>query len=196
MMMSGGLQIKADDWVCHQNNIPLNAVEVTATLNIPDRSSSLKHLITTLHHSGPSHNISGIQSYSFLAKRYIYRVGSNNYPIQDVTMLPDTSNFVEPFSELQKCFNTGLWSTNAKTYANATSFGTNTYTQEGCFAMAYDFENYSASDNFSGLDLSTLGLPCTLSVTLTPAVAVNVNTFAHFDCVYTIDANGIISKTF
>jgi hypothetical protein len=194
MMSGGGLQIKADDWVCHQNNIPANTA--SATLTIPDRSSSLKHLITTLHHSAPAHNVSGIQSYSWGVSRYIYKVGSNNYPIQDVVMDNGTQNYVEPFIELQKCFNTGLWSTNAKTYANSISFDSNIYTQEGCFAMAYDFENYSASDNFSGLDLSTLGLPCTINFTLTAvATSINVNTFAHFDCVYTIDANGIISKT-
>ena len=199
MMMSSGLQIKTDDWTTYQNNIPGSTAQTTHTLSIGDRSSSLKHLITTFHHGAPTNAISGLQSYKFQTTQYQYRVGSNLYPIQPVVV--GARSLCEPFTELMKCFNTGLYSLNTQTSLTVSSFNNDhTFSDAACFACAYDFENYPESDAFSGLDLSTLGLPVTFTVTLTAAnssptaVSINVNTFAHYDVVYTLDPTGLLSR--
>ena len=191
MLLTSGLQIKTNDFTCHVNNIPNGAA--SASLTIPDRSSSLKSLITLLQHSGATYNISGIQSYKFDVTQYNYRVGSNLYPIQPVSC--SDSNLTQVFNECLKCFNSGLYSLNTHTNMSFTTFSNDTtYTKFGGFSMAYDFENYSSSENFSGLELSTLGLPVTLQASFTAPVALNVNTFANYDCVYTITPDGLINK--
>jgi len=193
MMAQGGLKIKTFDYQTHLNSIANG--QGNAVLTIPDRSSSLKSLITTLHRSTGDFNISTVQGYKFNVSQFSYRVGGTQYPITPI-QVSDT-NLVEYFSEIQKCLNSGLWNMSGRTFADyASAVNNTTYTDFGSFAMAYDFENYNQTDAFSGLNLSTLGLPVSLSITFstnTPA-ALNAVTFANKDVVYVITPDGVISK--
>lgn len=193
MMAQGGLKIKTYDWQSHLNSIPSSAGN--AVLTIPDRSSSLKALMTTLHRTTGDYNISTVQGYKFNVSQYAYRVGGTQYPITPV-QVSDT-NLVEYFSEVQKCLNSGLWNMSGRTFADYPSAVNNTtYTDFGSFAMCYDFENYNQTDAFSGLNVATLGLPINLSITFGTATPATLNavTFANKDVVYVITPDGVISK--
>jgi hypothetical protein len=193
MMAQGGLKIKTFDYQTHLNSIANG--QGNAVITIPDRSSSLKSLITTLHRSTGDYNISTVQGYKFNVSQFAYRVGGTQYPITPITV--SDTNLVEYFSEIQKCLNSGLWNMSGRTFADyASAVNNTTYTDFGSFGMAYDFENYNQTDAFSGLNLSTLGLPVNLTMTFstnTPA-ALNAVTFANKDVVYVITPDGVISK--
>jgi len=193
MMAQGGLKIKTFDWQSHLNSIPSGASN--AVLTVPDRSSSLKSLMTTLHRTTGAYNVSTVQSYKFDVSQFSYKVGGTQYPITPI-QVSDT-NLVEYFSEVQKCLNSGLWNMAGRTFADYNSAVNNTTaTDFGSFAMAYDFENYNQTDAFSGLNLSTLGLPVNLTITFsttTPNI-LNAVTFANKDVVYVITPDGVISK--
>lgn len=198
LQLTQGLKIKSYDWSLYQNTI----TAANSNFNIPARNMSLKSLVMLLTHPSPSAVISGIQSYRSNVTAYSVRIGSVQYPIQDIAVdnSAQSKNLCEAFSEVMKCYNSGgLWNVLGSTAIFQPHFNNQaTYTKVGSFAMGVSFENYGESDLFSGLDTATLSLPVNFKITMSAAPAVNLNAlcYSNFDVVYTILPNGQVQVEF
>lgn len=198
LQLTQGLKIKSFDWSLYQNTI----TSANSNFNIPARNMSLKSLVMLLTHPSPTAVISGIQSYRSNTTAYSVRIGSIQYPIQDIVVdnTASSKNLCEAFSELMKCYNSGgLYNVLGSTAVFQPHFNNQaTYTKAGSFAMGISFENYGESDLFSGLDTATLSLPINFKITMsaTPAVNLNALCYSNFDVVYTILPNGMVQVDF
>lgn len=198
LQLTQGLKIKSYDWSLYQNTI----TAANSNFNIPARNMSLKSLVMLLTHPTPTATVSGIQSYRSNTTAYSVRIGSVQYPIQDITVDNNafSKNLTEVFSEVMKCYNSGgLYNVLGSTAIYQPHFNNqDTYAKIGSFAMAVSLENYGESDLFSGLDTATLSLPINFKITMSAAPAVNLNAlcYSNFDVVYTILPNGQVQVEF
>lgn len=191
-MMSSGIEFHGTTYSAHINS--LAATATSGSINIPERCSSLKGLITVVR---PSDNTATTKS---LQCRYphttggadfswYYRVGSENLPQVAV------GSSAESFLEFQKAYN-HLFSLNQSTYANVLRWTSawDASTDAGCFSMTVSTESFSHTDSMeSGLDTASGAVPISLqlnSINLT-GHACEVITYAYKDIIWSFDASGM-----
>jgi len=202
MMMSQGLSIPFQDYFSHMGS--LTASLGTQTINIPERSQALKALFTLFRPQTGSGNVSYLQSHKYRLNTYYYRIGSDLYPVQQVTMSDSNggfaSNVVEPYMELQKCY-ANLFNLGNKTTVDYFNFAndvkpTNLATNVvGSFAVSADLESFSSASggmDSLGINTSALALPVTLFLGFsgTDQGAVNATTYAFRDVVARLNPDG------
>lgn len=198
LQLTQGLKIKSYDWSLHQNFLASGSNG--AVFNIPARNLSLKSLVMLTTHASPTAVISGIQSFRSTASGYYVRIGSTQYPIQEISIGSANTNLVEAFSELMKCYSSGgLFNVLATTAVQPVDFTNDGSTgalldSVASFAMGVSLENYGESDLFSGLDTATLSLPVNFVIkhNANTAFPINALCYANYDVVYTILPNGMV----
>ena len=206
MIAQDGLRIKTTDYTCIYNTVQAQAGN--QYFPIATRSKSLKSIISMMVNTNSTTTISNIQTYpnniggdSTVANvegGYSYKVGSVQYPNQDVAVA--YNNLTESYSEYLRCFASGLWNLNAHSFSDyyswyptytatpyagrvdtananiASGNGTvgnaiTTGISYGSFAMAYNFEAYNFDELFSGIDTETTAIPVSLKINFAQAPA-------------------------
>ena len=138
---------------------------------------------------------------------YIYRIGGASYPIQKVTV--GTTNPGHAYAELLKVFSslgdirqssslsTGTGSNNTGNNEMVYYPSDEAVAKYSQFAFGCDFTNYpqDGATLESGLDLSSQSLPVVIELECGNATyTTQLETFAMHDVIYTLSADGIMSK--
>jgi hypothetical protein len=188
-MLNHGLEFHGSTYSAHINS--LSATSTGASINIPERCSSLKALITVVRPSDSTFAFTSLQSkYPHTVGgtdfNWFYRIGSENLPQMAV------GSSGESFLEFQKAFN-NLWSLNQSTYANWLRWNADwdADINAGCYNMTISTESFSHTSSMeSGLDTATGAKPITLmlsGIDLTGHAA-EVITYSYKDIIWSFKA--------
>jgi hypothetical protein len=197
MMLSNQIKFHTSTYQTHvfSQVLPVGS-EYRCSLNIPDRSSSLKSIYAMVIEQNPKVNGSNLQSGKCKMASYQFNIGGNLTPNRAIKI--SDKNMGESFAEYKRSYN-NLMNMDLKTNTNPDIYGRDNVNDggaafKGSFCASYCFESFPHDSvvSESGFNSSSLSIPISLDLVFnaqTTAKNVMIVVYCYRDVIYSLDEN-------